>query len=133
MGEQKQNTAEPLKVTLESIGESEVRLYRSDAPDNNYTYLVYVTPGHADRFAQAVNKAIDDLTAQLALKTAQLEKAMEAVEHYGDKQNWQEDSTPELTTYVVWKRLPDEGNELYSGPDIARQVKAEIEAMENAE
>jgi hypothetical protein len=74
MGEQKQNTAEPLKVTLESIGESEVRLYRSDAPDNNYTYLVYVTPGHADRFAQAVNKAIDDLTAQLALKTAQLEK-----------------------------------------------------------
>jgi hypothetical protein len=47
-----------LKITLESIGESEVRLYRSDEKD--YTYLVQVTPGHAERFADSVNLAIKD-------------------------------------------------------------------------
>lgn len=52
-----------IKICLESIGEGEVRLYRSDQKD--YSYLVYVTPGHAGKFADAVNQAISDSNAKL--------------------------------------------------------------------
>jgi Lar family restriction alleviation protein len=42
---------------LESIGESEVRLYVGDGA---YKYLVYVGHGHARAFAGAVNLAIEN-------------------------------------------------------------------------
>lgn len=45
---------------LVAHGDSEVRLY--EKPET-YTYLVYVTPGHAEKFCEAMNRAFDSLRA----------------------------------------------------------------------
>lgn len=68
------------KITLESIGENEVRLYRSDRSE--YDYLVYVTPGHAGKFADAVNNAIQDSAKELQTQLADLKAKHEGLEDF---------------------------------------------------